>query len=128
MLEKLTWWMTPVVWSIRVFGGSGHGEVEFSREELKVMADIGHKEGKLHESESRILKNLLHMRDNEVGDVMTPRVVVFSLPENSTVGEYIQGYDQSPFSRIPLYRETPDQITGFVLRDEGAARRKQGSG
>ena len=118
LLEKLTWLMTPLVWFIRVFGGSGHGEAEFSREELKVMADIGHKEGKLHEDESRILKNLLHMRENEVGDVMTPRVVVFSVPENTTVGEFMQQHEQSPFSRIPLYGETPDHVTGFVLRNE----------
>ena len=118
MLEKLTWLMTPVVWFIRIFGGGGHGEAEFSREELKVMADIGRREGKLHEGESRILKNLLHMRDNEVGDVMTPRVVVFSMPESATVAEFMAQNESSPFSRIPVYREKPDHVTGFVLRDD----------
>ena len=118
LLENLTWMMTPVIWFIRLFGGSGHGEAEFSREELKVMADIGHKEGKLREDESRILKNLLHMRDNKVADVMTPRVVVFALPEETTVGEFIEHHDASPFSRVPLYDEKPEQVTGFALRDE----------
>lgn len=118
MLEKLTWMMTPVVWFIRMFGGSGHGEVEFSREELKVMAEIGRKAGELHETESRVLANLLHMRDNEVGDVMTPRVVVFTLPESMTVGEFMQQHENSPFSRIPIFRDTPDDVSGFVLRDE----------
>lgn len=118
LLEKLTWLMTPVVWFVRLFGGSGHGEAEFSREELKVMADIGQKAGKLQEGESRILKNLLHMRDNQVGDVMTPRVVVFSLPVETTVGEFMQQHEASPFSRIPLYQEKPDHVTGFVLRDD----------
>lgn len=118
LLEKLTWLMTPVVWSIRAFGGSGHGEVEFSREELKVMADIGRRAGKLHEAESRVLTNLLHMQDNQVGDVMTPRVVVFSLSDSTTVGEFLQQHEQSPFSRIPVFRESPDDVTGFVLRSE----------
>ena len=118
LLENLTWMMTPVVWAIRLFGGSGHGEAEFSREELKVMADIGHREGELQEDESRILKNLLHMRDNEVADVMTPRVVVFSLPEETTVGEFIKHHESSPFTRIPLYHGKPDHVTGFALRDD----------
>ncbi|WP_425396876.1 CNNM domain-containing protein [Aeoliella sp.] len=118
LLEKLTWLMTPVVWFIRLFGGSSHSEAAFSREELKVMADIGQKEGKLQEGESRILKNLLHMRDNEVGDVMTPRVVVFSLPEESTVGEYMEHHEASPFSRLLLYRGTLDHVTGMALRDD----------
>lgn len=128
LLEKLTWLMTPVVWFIRLFGGSSHSEAAFSREELKVMADIGHKEGKLLEGESRILKNLLHMRENEVGDVMTPRVVVFSLPEETTVGEYMQQHEASPFSRLLLYHGNPDHVTGFALRDDLllAAARGQG--
>lgn len=118
LLEKLTWLMGPVVWFIRLFGGSGHGESEFSREELKVMADIGHKEGKLQEGESRILQNLLRMRDNDVGDVMTPRVVVFSLPSENTVGEFLKDHEACPFTRIPIYSDTPDHVTGFVLRDD----------
>jgi CBS domain containing-hemolysin-like protein len=118
LLEKLTWLMTPFVWLIRLFGGSGHGEVEFSREELKVMADMGREAGKLHEGESRILKNLLHMRENTVADVMTPRVVVFALPEETTVGQFVGAHEKSPFSRIPLFREKPDHVTGFVLRDD----------
>ncbi|HBE70181.1 MAG TPA: hemolysin [Planctomycetaceae bacterium] len=118
LLEKLTWLMTPVIWFIRLFGGSGHGEAEFSREELKVMADIGHKKGKLQEGESRILKNLLQMRDIEARDVMTPRVVVFSIPQETKVADFMQQYEDCPFSRIPLYRDTPDQVAGFALRDD----------
>ena len=117
-LEKLTWLMTPVIWFIRLFGGSSHSEVEFSREELKVMADIGRKQGKLKEGESRILQNLLHMREIQVNDVMTPRVVVFSLPEESTVEQFMQQHEASPFSRIPLYVGTRDHVTGFVLRND----------
>lgn len=118
LLEKLTWLMTPLVWFIGLFGGSGHDEAEFSREELKVMADIGLKKGKLKEGESRMLKNLLRMRDIEAKHVMTPRVVVFSLSEETTVGEFLTQYEECPFSRIPLFRGNPDIVTGFALRDD----------
>jgi CBS domain containing-hemolysin-like protein len=128
MLEKLTWAMTPFVALIRMFGGSGHGEVEFSREELQVMADLGQKAGKLQEGESRILKNLLRMRENSVSDVMTPRVVVFKLPEEATVAEFIRDHEHAPFSRIPLYRGNPDHITGFVLRDDVLLAASKGRG
>ena len=118
LLEKLTWLMTPLVWFIGLFGGSGHDEAEFSREELKVMADIGLKKGKLKEGESRMLKNLLRMRDIEAKHVMTPRVVVFSLSEETTVGEFLTQHEGCPFSRIPLFRDNPDIVTGFALRDD----------
>lgn len=128
LLEKLSWLMTPVVWFIRLFGGAGHGDVHFSREELKVMADIGHREGKLQQGESRILKNLLHMRDNEVADVMTPRVVVFSLPEETTVDDFMRRHEAAPFSRIPLYQGKPDDVTTFALRDDLLLAAAKGQG
>lgn len=118
LLEKLTWLMTPFVWFIRVFGGSGHGEAEFSREELRVMADIGVRKGKLQEGESRILKNLLYMREIQARDVMTPRVVVFSLAEETRVTDFMAEHHDCPFSRIPLFHDNPDNVTGFVLRDD----------
>ena len=127
LLEKLTWLMTPFVWFIRVFGGSGHDEVEFSREELKVMADIGVRKGKLQEGESRILKNLLYMRDIQARDVMTPRVVVFSLAEETLIADFMTHHHARPFSRIPVFRGTSDNVTGFVLRGDlllAAARDK----
>jgi len=110
--------MTPFIWFIRIFGGSGHDEVEFSREELRVMADIGVRKGKLQEGESRILKNLLYMREIQARDVMTPRVVVFSLAEETRVTDFMTQHHACPFSRIPLFRGNPDNVTGFVLRND----------
>lgn len=127
-LEKLTWLMTPVIWFMRLFGGSSHEQVEFSREELKVMADIGRKQGKLKEGESRIVKNLLRMREIQVEDVMTPRVVVFSLPEEFTVDEFMKQHEASPFTRIPLYSGTSDHVSGFARRDDLLLAAAKGQG
>jgi len=49
---------------------------------------------------------------------MTPRTVVFSLPETLKVEEFFHKYDQTRFSRIPVYQDGPDQVTGFVLKDD----------
>lgn len=76
----------PVIWMIGLFRRGSIKEASFSREELKVMAEIGKSEGKLGESESRILHNLLHFRENTVQDVMTPRVVVFPCPCRARCG------------------------------------------
>jgi CBS domain containing-hemolysin-like protein len=108
----------PVIWMIGLFRRGSIKEASFSREELKVMAEIGKSEGKLGESESRILHNLLHFRENTVQDVMTPRVVVFSLPLQGTVRDFLARHASSPFSRIPLYGEDKDDIRGFVLKTD----------
>jgi len=90
----------------------------FSRKEFAAMADLGEKEGQLEERESRILKNMFLLHETIVTDVMTPRPVVFSLPESLTVYEYFEKHYDSCFSRIPIYVENDEQCTGFVLKDD----------
>ena len=118
ILEWLSWMLFPVVWLIRFVNRGEHHAEDFSREELKVMAELGRKQGKLQEDESRILNNLLHLRDNTVRDVMTPRVVVFALQEDLTVKEFVDEHSGSPFSRTPIFQQDRDKVSGFVLKDD----------
>jgi len=59
---------------------------------------------------------LLH--ETKVTAAMTPRPVVFSLPETLTVSEYFDKHYDSRFSRIPVYTEDDEMLTGFVLKDD----------
>jgi len=100
-------------------GLSKDKEIEgFSREEFAAMADLGEKEGQLEERESRILKNMFLLHDTLVTDAMTPRPVVFSLPEFLTVCQYFEQHYDSRFSRIPVYSDDDEIFTGFVLKDD----------
>ncbi|MBC8520047.1 MAG: HlyC/CorC family transporter [Gammaproteobacteria bacterium] len=90
----------------------------FNREEFAAMAELGEQEGQLEERESRILKNMFRLHETIVTDVMTPRPVVFSLPESLTVYEYFDNHYDSRFSRIPVYAENDEMFTGFVLKDD----------
>lgn len=110
--------MTPVVWFIELFSKGGHSEITFSRDELKVMAELGTRQGKLKEDESRILENLLHLNEITVKEVMTPRTVVFALAEDTSVRHYLDNHNNSPFSRVPIYRKNRDDIQAFVLKND----------
>ncbi len=90
----------------------------FSREEFSAMANLGHEEGQLAPREAKILQNLFHLREKRVVDVMTPTTVIFSLPAESTVDYFFNKHDDQRFSRIPVYVDTPDNVTGFVLRSD----------
>lgn len=90
----------------------------FSRREFKVMADLSQEDGQLDQRETEILKNLLEMDRVRVKDVMTPQNVVFSIPENLTVGTYFNKYQSERFSRIPVFRGEPEQLSGFVLLND----------
>ncbi|MEW8347107.1 MAG: CBS domain-containing protein, partial [Candidatus Thiodiazotropha taylori] len=87
-------------------------------DEFAAMAQAGADEGKLEQHESLILKNLLLLRETRVSDVMTPRTVVFSLDEDMSVSDYLEQHNGSRFSRIPVYKDNRDHVTGFVLRSD----------
>ncbi|MDQ7040911.1 MAG: hemolysin family protein [Rhodothermus sp.] len=89
-----------------------------SREELAALAELGRQQGVFEQEELRILKNLLRFHALRAKDIMTPRTVVFALPEDLTIAEVLRRYPELRFSRIPIYRKTRDHITGYVLKDE----------
>ena len=107
--------------------GKAADSVPMHREELLAAAQIGHEEGALHEHESAVVANILRLRETPVASIMTPRTVVFTLPEAMPLGEFVDEIIDKPFSRIPVYRDNRDDVTGFVLRSDALiARLKSG--
>jgi CBS domain containing-hemolysin-like protein len=100
-------------------------EAAFSREEFTAMAELGEEEGVFEEKESRILRNLFRFNSLRVKDVMTPRTVVFDLHEGQSIGDVVEEHDEFRFSRIPVYDDDPDDVTGYVLKDEMLLRAAQ---
>ena len=111
----------------KIFAGGGQTKA-FTREEFSALASLGAQEGHLSQKEYRILGNLLRFRSYKVHDIMTPRTVVFALHEDTTVNEVFDKYSSIPFSRIPLYRSSRDEITGFVLKNDIMLNKAEGKG
>ncbi len=120
-LKILTTALLPLVWMseglTKLLKKDTQGSI-FSRADFTAMAEIGAQEGVFQENESRILRNLMRFETITVEDVMTPRTVVVAAPARISVGEFYEKYKDTPFSRIPVYSETRDQITGFILRHD----------
>ncbi len=89
--------------------------INFSREEIIEIVSMGEKEGSIMSKESYLFKNLLKLSNVKASDVMTPRSVVFALPSSTRVEEAIEDDRLYIHSRIPVYDETVDHITGIVL-------------
>lgn len=120
-LKFLVWILYPFVKLSMLITGrlsDGPNLDGFSREEFAVMAELSRKEGQLGQQETRMLKNVLHLKNLTVRNVMTPRTVIFSLSEESSVQQFFYRHDDIRFSRIPIYSGEKDQITGFVLRTD----------
>ncbi len=120
MVFVLKW--TGLLWLLQLFtkliGQKGqHGSV-LSREDFTAMTDIAHEEGVFQESESKVIKNLLKFDEILAKDVMTPRTVMKIASEDRTIHDFFEANQPLRFSRIPLYKDRMDNITGFFLKDE----------
>ena len=83
------------------------------------MVNVGEEEGVVDEDENKIFSNLMRLDSIHAYDVMTPRVVAKTAPENMTLRAYYDNDEYDHFSRIPLYKpEAPEYITGYVLRND----------
>ena len=96
----------------------GPGLKGFNKEELAAMARLSSESGLLDEQESQAMVNLLSMEKTSIEDAMTPESVMFSVPESMTVENYCKEHQSERFSRIPIYGESPGEITGFVLLND----------
>jgi len=93
------------------------GRSVLSRADFAAMADAGLKSGAIDREEKSIIQNLLRLENLKVRDIMTPRSVITMIDEEQTLSEVYEEFNPMVFSRIPVYHEHPDNITGLILKD-----------
>lgn len=87
-----------------------------SREELAALAAMITEQGLISEKENHIIQNIVRLKDIKVSAIMTPRVVVAIADETMPLREFLIHKNLMRFSRIPVYQENPDNVTGYVFR------------
>ena len=100
---------------LRLFGVRPGVEAQaHSAEELRMLVAASTKNGILQESERILVGNALDFAETLVRQVMVPRTEIVAIPDDSTVEGVVQLLRQSPFTRLPVYREDLDHIVGVV--------------
>ncbi|MBU1314099.1 MAG: hemolysin family protein [Alphaproteobacteria bacterium] len=131
ILPPMIWSMWPLVKMsqfITLLLSRGKRQPPVSREEIAAMADIGHREGVIDKGDSKVFRNLLKFDRLTVGDIMTPRTVVFALDQETTIDEAIARKAELSFSRIPIFAGSIDKVTGFVLKTDILYQAVDGNG
>ena len=87
-----------------------------TKEELLESMLMSEDEGVIDEQESDVIENILNLDNIKVNEILTPRSVIFALDETMSIQEVI---DTQPaifkFSRIPIYKNSIEEVTGIVL-------------
>jgi len=111
--------LSPVIWVVdRVSPSLGIGrdaaEPAVTEDEIKEWIDVGKEEGTIEQDEKEMLYSVLEFGDTTAREIMTPRVDVILMEDTSGIGEAIRIFNETGFSRIPVYHDQIDNITGVL--------------
>jgi len=123
--------LAPMVWLSQLITKNLKKDKDkpvLSRSDFLVMSELGKDIGILKESEQKIIKNLLRFSRILIKDVMTPRIVVVAEEGSITVKDFHDRNSELPFSRIPVYQDSNDKVTGYVLKDKILLNLVEGKG
>jgi CBS domain containing-hemolysin-like protein len=120
-LKLVMWVLAPLVFVSQIITRALKKDKDasvFSRADFGAMAELGSQQGVFDEGESNILRNLLRFNTIFAKDVMTPRTVMISADQNTSIRDFHNEHPHLRFSRIPIYEKSQDHITGYVLKDQ----------
>ena len=114
----------PVIWFLNVvsnavvwpFGVRPRDRLSsaHSAEEIRAMLEASGAEGVIDPFEQRLLARILVLRDLDAGAAMVPRPDVVAVPDTATPAEIGRLVVETGHSRLPVYRDTLDDVAGFV--------------
>ena len=120
-ISAIVFILYPLVWLSKLITSklkNDKNQSVLSRADFVVMASVGEESGALAKAESDIISNLLNFEQGIVRDIMTPRTVTYMINEEESLQSFIDNPQATAFSRVPVYGEDKDEITGVVLKDD----------
>jgi len=88
--------------------------VSLDENEIRTLVDVGEEQGTLEKEEHKMLHGIFELSDTKVREIMVPRTDVIMLSIELSLIEAIEVVRKSKFSRIPVYRESVDDIVGLL--------------
>jgi len=100
----------------RIFRANGPKDDprEEIEDEILSAVDEATRDGTLEDTEKRMIEGIIDLREVDAVHIMTPRTEMVSIPIQSTFEEAIESARERGLSRLPVYRETPDDIAGVL--------------
>ena len=94
-------------------------------DELITMVDEAEHEGGINAQESELIKSAIEFNDLEVKDILIPRVDVVAVDAASSEEEIAQVFMETHFSRLPVYKDTVDNIIGILHEKDFIKQRSE---
>ena len=118
LLAALSWLIAPIVWPIRILFRSKPDALDddgpASEEDIQAYIDVGREEGILERDDEKLLLSIVDFGDTMVKEVMTPRTDIVGVEEGTSIEAASDLFIETKYSRLPVYRESIDQMVGVV--------------
>ena len=113
--------LIPLIWLIERVTAPltrGRRSTTTNEAEIRLLARIGLKEGVIEADESRMIQRVFMMNDTVAADMMTPRVVMTTLPGDAPVGTRQEDIVGSQHSRIVVTGQNRDDVVGVAMKSD----------
>lgn len=122
LFKPITWLI--LIWQKLVYKFiSNPDDRGVTEEELITMVEEAHNDGEIDQNESELIRNAIEFDDIEVEDIYTSRVDLVAIDIEDSIDEIAEQFE-SGFSRLPVYRDTIDNIIGVLNQKDFAIMRR----
>ncbi len=100
---------------VGLFGGDAAAAPAVTSEEIEYLIEMGTKEGVLDEVKEELLNSVLEFADRVAKEIMVPRTRVVAIDRDATPDELVRIVTENPYSRMPVYQGSIDEIVGILI-------------
>lgn len=112
-IRALDWASARTVRLVGLQATSEHAST-YTETELRQLIDLSREGGHLRSEERRLIHRVFEFSDTLVREAMVPRTAIAALPSDSTLEQITKVFEQNRYSRLPVYRESIDDVIGFI--------------
>jgi CBS domain containing-hemolysin-like protein len=112
-IRALDWASARTVQLVGIKATAEHAST-YTEEELRRLVDISRESGHLRAEERRLIHRVFEFSDTLVREAMVPRTEMAAIPATCSLEEITKAFDQHRYSRLPVYRESFDDVIGFI--------------
>ncbi len=112
-IRALDWASVRTVQLLGIKATAEHAST-YTEEELRKLIDISREKGHLRAEERRLIHRVFEFSDTLVREAMVPRTEMAALPYTNDLEQITRAFEQHRYSRLPVYKETLDDVCGFV--------------
>ena len=112
-IRALDWASARTVQLVGIRATAEHAST-YTEEEIRKLIDISRESGHLRAEERRLIHRVFEFSDTLVREAMVPRTEMAAIPSTCSLEEITKAFEQHRYSRLPVYRESFDDVCGFI--------------